>query len=79
MTRQYQELAKKTVKAVDKMKTKDYVDPASKDHSGAKKVMAMADKPHKAKKAYKLSIKKNIKHSKEDLAKAHKHMKKHGG
>jgi len=79
MTRQYQEMAKKTVKAVDKMKTKEYVNLASKGHSGAKKVMAMADKPHKAKKAYKLSIKKNIKHSKEDLAEAAAHMKKHGG
>jgi hypothetical protein len=34
---------------------------ASKGHSGAKKVLAMAKKPHKAKKAYMLDVKKNTK------------------
>ena len=79
MSREYQEHAKMTAKAVKKMKTKDYTELASKGHSGAKKVLSMASKPHKAKKAYLLDIKKNIKHSKEDLSKAHKHMKEHGG
>jgi hypothetical protein len=78
MTRQYQEMAKQTAKAVKKRKTSEYVKDAAAGHSGAKKVLAMADKPHKAKKAYLLDIKKNIKHSKEDLSKANAHMKKYG-
>ena len=79
MSREYQEMAKKTAKAVKQRKTSEYVKDAAAGHSGAKKVLSMAKKPHKAKKAYMLDIKKNIKHSKQDMQKAAKHMKEHGG
>lgn len=77
MTHEYEAHAKATMKAVHKRKTKEYVEDAKRGHSGAKKVLAMADKPHKAKKAYKLSIKRNIKASKAEREKAHKHMHEH--
>lgn len=79
MSREYQEYSKKAAKIVKKTKTREYVESAAKGHTGAKKVLSMAKKPHKAKKAYMLSLKKEAKHSKEDLQKSHKHMKEHGG
>jgi hypothetical protein len=57
-TREGKEHMKNTVKGIKKMKTKEYVDLAKEGHSGAKKVLSMAKKPHKAKKAYLLSTKK---------------------
>ena len=58
MSREYQEHAKQTVKAIKKKKTHEYVEAAKAGHSGAKKVLSMAKKPHEAKKAYMLSVKK---------------------
>lgn len=61
VTRQAQEYAKQTLKAVKKKKTSEYVEAAKAGHSGAKKVLSMAKKPHKAKKAYMLAVRKTAK------------------